>query len=347
MSPNSAVVKRAISSRPRYNRPNLERSPAAAPRPGSTSQPQARPSLLHRSKDEDRGHWRRLRDQRRPPAHVRSLDILLLCALCSLGGLKRVCTAEAEDFFPGLSLRLRVSAVNVLFLPAYNRSMSDRSTLLTGMGGEAGCRRLSEDFYARVKRDPVLRPFFPGKTLTCAIEEFSAFLIQFLGGDEAQTQRRWWLSLRASHDRFPIGPAERAAWLKQMRSTLDASPLDPAVRDILWDFFGRGASYVIGQDPTAPADADLAARWAVQRDLDAVAAAIAAGRVQEALVLTRPFAARPVLFIGLLARMIDSHRDDWTPFVLDAIDRDPSLATRLWAGRGSSITPPAPAAFPS
>ena len=36
---------------------------------------------------------------------------------------------------------------------------------------------LSEAFYARVKRDPVLRPLFPGKTLHCAIEELSAFLV--------------------------------------------------------------------------------------------------------------------------------------------------------------------------
>src|SRR5579871_3165259 len=81
----------------------------------------------------------------------------------------------------------------------YNRFMRGRSAVLEALGGEEGCRNLSAAFYARVATDEVLRPFFPGKSLRCATEEFAAFLIQFLGGDEAQTQDRWWLSLRESH----------------------------------------------------------------------------------------------------------------------------------------------------
>src|SRR5476649_597971 len=91
---------------------------------------------------------------------------------------------------------------------------------LDALGGEAGCKRLSTDFYARVAKDAVLRPFFPGKSLRCATEEFAAFLIQFLGGDEKQAQFRSQLSLRESHARFKIGAAERSAWLKHMQATL-------------------------------------------------------------------------------------------------------------------------------
>src|SRR5579863_2497832 len=98
--------------------------------------------------------------------------------------------------------------------------------LLEALGGVDGCKRLSVELYARVGKDPVLRPLFPGKSLHCAIEEFAAFLIQFLGGNEEQTQRRWWLSLRESHARFRIGPTERRAWLKHMAATLKASPVD-------------------------------------------------------------------------------------------------------------------------
>jgi hypothetical protein len=61
--------------------------------------------------------------------------------------------------------------------------MRARSALLEGLGGEDGCKRLSAAFHARVGKDPVLRPFFPGKSLRCATEEFAAFLIQFLGAD--------------------------------------------------------------------------------------------------------------------------------------------------------------------
>ena len=98
-----------------------------------------------------------------------------------------------------------------------------RARFLEALGGEAGCKRLAVEFYARVGKDPVLRPLFPGKSLRCAIEEFGAFLIQFLGGDEEQTQYRSSLSLRESHARFRIGPSERSAWLKQMRATLKAA----------------------------------------------------------------------------------------------------------------------------
>src|SRR6266849_2622920 len=101
--------------------------------------------------------------------------------------------------------------------------MRARSALLEALGGEEGCRRLSAAFYGRVGKNPVLRPFFPGKSLKCAIEEFAAFLIQFLGGDEMQIQHRWWLSLRESHARFQIGPNARCAWLRHMEATLDAT----------------------------------------------------------------------------------------------------------------------------
>src|ERR1017187_9764677 len=126
--------------------------------------------------------------------------------------------------------------------------MGMNAGFLEMLGGEAGCRRLSAEFYARVGKDPVLRPFFPGKSLRGATEEFAAFLIQFLGGDETQTQYRWWLSLRESHARFQIGPNAQRAWLRQMEATLDAAPLDDVTRNALRHFFSRSSAYVIGRD---------------------------------------------------------------------------------------------------
>src|SRR5437868_12939802 len=122
--------------------------------------------------------------------------------------------------------------------------MRARSGLLEALGGEEGCRRLSAAFYARVGKDPVLRPFFPGKSLRCATEEFAAFLIQFLGGDEQMTQYRWWLSLRESHARFQITESQRLAWLNQMETTLRSSHLDGDIQDALLQFFVSGSAYV-------------------------------------------------------------------------------------------------------
>jgi hemoglobin len=210
--------------------------------------------------------------------------------------------------------------------------MPDRATL-TAIGGEEGCRRLSAGFYGRVARDPVLKPFFPGKSLRCATEEFAAFLIQFLGGDEDQAQFRWRLSLRESHARFPIGPVERAAWLKLMRAALDDSVLDPAARKALVDLFEHGSAYLIGRETDPPADAELSTRWSEQRLLDDASAAIAAGRDQDAIRLAPGFLARPSVFVGLLARMVGSGRPDLVRFAVDSLERDPSLTTRQSAGR--------------
>ena len=205
--------------------------------------------------------------------------------------------------------------------------------LLKALGGEKGCRRLSTEFYKRVGKDPVLRPLFPGKSLRCATEEFAAFLIQFLGGDEEQTQHRWWLSLRESHARFRIGAAERSAWLRHMGEALEAVPLDQETRKAVRQFFVHSSAYVTGSDTDELEHEELAARWSEQRELDETIAAIAAGRDHEATVLARRFLSRPSVFVGLLARMIQSGRAGLIAFVTDAVESAPSLATRCFSGR--------------
>src|SRR5437868_12455076 len=115
------------------------------------------------------------------------------------------------------------------------------SDLYQSLGGTAVCRRLSTAFYARVAKDPVLRPLFPGKTMTCAIEEFAAFLAQFLGGPVEDAQRRWWVSLRESHLRFKIGRKERDAWMRNMIQALDEAQIGEPMRSALREFFERSS----------------------------------------------------------------------------------------------------------
>ena len=206
--------------------------------------------------------------------------------------------------------------------------MPNGTTLLEALGGEAGCKRLSAAFYARVGEDPVLRPLFPGKSLKCAVEEFAAFLIQFLGGDEEHTQRRWWLSLRESHARFRIGPAERRAWLKQMGATLDAAPLDEATRAGFRQFFEHSSAYVVGDAAPEPEQDELAARWGEQRVLDDSIAAIASGRDREAMHLASRFRSRPVVFVGLPGAYDRIWPAALIACAIDAIEQDPSLASR-------------------
>jgi truncated hemoglobin YjbI len=141
------------------------------------------------------------------------------------------------------------------------------------IGGAAGCHALATAFYAHVEREPILRPLFPS-TFTCAIEAFSAFLVQFLGGEADATQRRWWLSLRESHNRFPIGERERNAWLRAMTATLDDASLiaDAGVRRELLEFFHRSSAHLVNKTsmplPARPLSGELAPLWEEQLALD-------------------------------------------------------------------------------
>lgn len=210
--------------------------------------------------------------------------------------------------------------------------MASSSHLLIALGGEAGCQRLSADFYARVAKDPILRPLFPGKSLRCAREEFAAFLIQLLDGDEEHSQFRWQLSLRESHARFSLSASHRQAWLAHMRATLAALPLDADTRQALNQFFSHGAAYLTGADAPALDHADLHTRWLAQHTLDDAVAAIAAGNEDLALQLAPQFASRPSLFTGLLARFLKSRLPRLEAFTLSALEQDRSLGTHRYAG---------------
>jgi hypothetical protein len=139
--------------------------------------------------------------------------------------------------------------------------------------------------------------------------------------------------LQESHARFRIGPAERRAWLKHMAATLDETALDEATRESLRQFFDHSSAYLTGKETAAPEHHEIAERWDEQRILDDTIAAIAAGRDHDAVVLASRFASRPAVFVGLLARMVQSGRAGLIDFVMDAVERDASLGTRRYGGR--------------
>lgn len=200
-------------------------------------------------------------------------------------------------------------------------------SILNNLGGEPACLRLSQTFYSRVARDPILRPLFPGKTLRCATEEFAAFLVQFLGGDENQTQHRWWLSLRESHARFHVTPAQREAWLQNMRAALDETVADAPTRTALRQFFEHTSAYVVDhkEDTPAPNHSELTERWNQQLALDNAIATLDPEQIVR-------FRHRPAVFTGLLARVLQSGRPHLITVVRKSIEADPSLATRRYGG---------------
>lgn len=217
------------------------------------------------------------------------------------------------------------------------------------VGGAAACRKLADAFYARVGRDPVLRPLFPGKTFRCAIEEFSAFLVQFLDGPAEDSQRRWWLSLRESHLRFRIGKRERDAWMRNMVAALDEVAMEESCRSALRSLFERSSAYLVNADAEFQDDAkdwggdtiheEVSCRWDAQRVLDDVVAAVRRGQAERAIALseslplsTRLGRSRTVL-AALLGVMIGSKDDTLLDYVRRRILADPGLVQERYSGR--------------
>ena len=195
------------------------------------------------------------------------------------------------------------------------------------LGGAAGCRAFAESFYARVEQDPVLRPLFPAH-LRCAIEEFAAFLVQFLGGPPEDSQRRWWLSLRESHRRFEIGERERQAWMSHMHATLAEHGLEA-----LAEFFETASKHVRKALPPAlPGQTTvLTENWDAQLALDDAVEAIGSGDVNRARAMVTK--CNRAVLPGLLARMIQTRNAAVVEYAQSQIRADPSIAGEYYAGR--------------
>jgi truncated hemoglobin YjbI len=142
------------------------------------------------------------------------------------------------------------------------------------------CRQLSEVFYARVERDPVLRPIFPAG-FRCAIESLAAYLTQLLGGPCEYSERRWSLSLREAHLRFRIGPKERDAWLRNMAAALEELGIDE--RGELLPFFERAAAYMVNtEEPRCEEGGEL---WGAELAIEQAVAACRVGEGYYAIAL--------------------------------------------------------------
>jgi hemoglobin len=113
------------------------------------------------------------------------------------------------------------------------------------VGGEETFRRLVDEFYAGVSTDPLLRPLYPEQDLGPASERLRLFLIQYWGGPNTYSQQRGHPRLRMRHAPFPIGPAERDAWLRHMRRAVDSLHLAPEQDARLWDYLERAAQFMV------------------------------------------------------------------------------------------------------
>jgi hemoglobin len=118
-------------------------------------------------------------------------------------------------------------------------------TFYEAVGGEPTFRKLVATFYEGVATDPVLRPLYPEADLGPAEERLRLFLIQYWGGPTTYSQQRGHPRLRMRHAPFTVGPTQRDAWLRHMRTALDSLDLDPQHEQTLWQYLERAALHMV------------------------------------------------------------------------------------------------------
>jgi hemoglobin len=92
--------------------------------------------------------------------------------------------------------------------------------LFARVGGDRFFTDLVGDFYLGVAGDPLLRPLYPDD-LNESRDHLALFLMQYWGGPAKYNELRGHPRLRMRHAPFVVGPAERDAWLRHMRSAVD------------------------------------------------------------------------------------------------------------------------------
>src|SRR5918911_332472 len=122
--------------------------------------------------------------------------------------------------------------------------MTETPSIYDLAGGDPLFRRLVDIFYARVERDPLLRPLFPADLEPGKQRQF-LFITQYFGGPPRYNQLRGHPRLRLRHAPFTIGQAERDAWVGHMLAAIDEAGFAEPVRGALRDYFERAATFLI------------------------------------------------------------------------------------------------------
>jgi hemoglobin len=119
-------------------------------------------------------------------------------------------------------------------------------TVYEQLGGDDAFRRLVDSFYARVERDPVLRPLFPDD-LQAGKENQFLFLTQYWGGPPRYAEQRGHPRLRMRHSPFAIGHRERDAWVGNMLAAIDEVGIPEPIRRQMIEYFEHAGTFMINR----------------------------------------------------------------------------------------------------
>lgn len=106
--------------------------------------------------------------------------------------------------------------------------------------------KLVDEFYSRVETDTTLRKLYPAD-LTESKRHLVLFMIQRCGGATTYSDERGHPRMRQRHMPFPIGMAERDAWLKNMTAAMEAVPAFSPHRETLDPYFHEFATFLMNQ----------------------------------------------------------------------------------------------------
>lgn len=102
----------------------------------------------------------------------------------------------------------------------------DGDATFQACGGEAGLRRLVEDFYAAMDTLPVaagIRALHP-PDLSISIDKLARFLCGWTGGPKRYSEKYGPIQIPVAHSHLPVGAPERDAWLACMEHALERQP---------------------------------------------------------------------------------------------------------------------------
>jgi hemoglobin len=115
------------------------------------------------------------------------------------------------------------------------------------VGGSETFRQLVNLFYDKLERDEELRAIFPAD-LTDGREWQYLFLVQYWGGPAEYSEMRGHPRLRMRHAPYAITPELRDRWVRCMLEAIDEVNIQEPARQLMRDYFERGASFMINQD---------------------------------------------------------------------------------------------------
>ena len=115
------------------------------------------------------------------------------------------------------------------------RKLGPDYTPFEALGGEEKIRAIVEDFYDAM--EPALAKLHKcdeqGRVDRESRDRFALFLIGWLGGPQHYMERHGHPRLRMRHGKVPVNVAMRDAWMRAMRSAMEAESVSPELRAFL------------------------------------------------------------------------------------------------------------------